>query len=75
MDDLAVPVETERSEIVELGLFGTGTYPIEILDAHQESAVRGSGEQPRQDCGAEITEMQVAGRAGREPARAVVGRM
>ncbi len=61
VDHPTVPVETDRREIRELALLRAGTHPVEILDADQEPAVRRPREQPRQDGGAQIAEMQVAG--------------
>ena len=76
MNDGAVPVQADRREVGELTRLGAGPDAVEVLDADQELAAGGAGEQPREQGGAQVADMQVAGRAGGEAARgcAVTGR-
>lgn len=69
VDHSAVPVETDGREIRELALLRAGTHPVEILDADQEPTVRRPREQPRQNGGAQIAQVQVAGGTRCEAAR------
>ena len=76
MHDVAVPVQADRGEVGELACLGAGPDAVEVLDADQEVAAGGAGEQPREQRGAQVADMQIAGRAGGEAARggAVTGR-
>ena len=67
-----IPREADRREVVELacGDVGVGAV-VEIVDPHQEAPAGGTGEQPCQHRGAQVADVQVGRRAGREPARAV----
>ena len=64
--DVAVPVDPERAQVVELLFLGTGPDAVEVLDAHQERATRRPREQPGQQRGAEIADVQVTRRRRRE---------
>ena len=65
-----VPGQADRREIVELAVGDVGVGAVvEIFDAHQEATARRAGEQPRQHGGAQVADVQIGRRAGREPAR------
>ena len=72
-----VPVEADRGEVAELTVGDVlGRAVVEVLDADQEAAAGGPGEQPRQQRGADVADVQVRRRARREPAAcsgAVIG--
>jgi len=63
-DHLAVPVEPEQRQIAELSalVVEVRLVSIEILHAHEEPSAPGARRQPRDRCGAEIAEVEVAGR-------------
>ncbi len=68
--DRAVPVDPERRDVGHLPalVLATGPLGIEILDPQAERRAGRAGEQPREQCGPEIPEMQRPGRGGGEAA-------
>ena len=67
---LAVPVDPDGGEVGEL-LLGDArpdAAGVEVLHAHEEAAARRAGEQPRQQRGPQVAEVERARRAGREAA-------
>lgn len=69
-DDVAVPIEAEFREVGQLPVPGALADAVEVFDAHEKPSAGGPGEQPRQHGRPQVAEVQVAGRAGREPTRA-----
>ncbi len=67
---LAVPVEPDRGQVLEL--LGRGVHPhppgVEVLHPHEEPRALRAREQPRQQRGAQVADVQRARRAGREAA-------
>lgn len=68
-DYLPVVVEAEGLQVFQLSGFDAGANPraVEVFHPNQEAATFGAGEEPRQKCSAEVTEVEVARRAGGEP--------
>jgi hypothetical protein len=67
-DDGAIPVEPERSKVVQLSTseITTRHCRVEIFHAHHKPPTRCPGRKPRSQRSAKVAEMQRAGRAGRE---------
>jgi hypothetical protein len=67
-DDLAVPVDPQRAQVVELLLGRAGDHAalVEVLHPHEEARPGGPREQPREQRGAQVADVQRAGRARRE---------
>ena len=65
--DRLVPVQAERGEVGELLLGDARAHApgVEVLDAHEEARALRAGEQPRQQRGAQVAEVQRAGGGGR----------
>jgi hypothetical protein len=63
---LAVPVDPDRAQVGELAglLLAPRALRVEVLDPEQEPAARGAREQPREQRGAEVPEVELAGGAG-----------
>src|SRR5664279_5012918 len=72
--DRAVPVQTDRRQIGQLGRVGARDHPVQVFHAHQEPSAAAPGEQPGQQGGAEVADVQVSRRAGSESAGAERGR-
>jgi hypothetical protein len=64
-DDLAVPVQTQRPQVGELALGGPGDHAalVEVLHPHDEARARRPREQPREQRGAQVPDVEGAGRA------------
>src|SRR3954452_18025031 len=65
-----VPVEPDRREVRELALLELRPHAadVQVLHPHQKTRPRGSGEEPREQRGPQVAEVQVARRAGCEAA-------
>ena len=68
--DRPVPVQSDGGQVGELAVGGTRPHPIQILHPDHESAFGGPGEKPGDKGCSVIADMQIAGRAGREPTAA-----
>ena len=66
---LAVVIDAESGEISQrrVQMFLTGGCRIQILDTEQESTPTAAGEQPGEQAGAQIAQMQPCTRTRREP--------
>ena len=69
VDDLAVPVEAEGPQVVQLaaGELPARRHPVQVLHPHHEPAAGRPGEQPRHERGPQVADVQVTRGAGREP--------
>ena len=72
VDDLAVPVQSERAQVrqLALGRFLGGALLIDVLHAHHKAPPRRAGKKPRQKRRAEVAKVQIAGGAWRVTAGA-----
>lgn len=66
--DGSVPFEPEGPQVGELGLLHARTHAraVEVFDAHEEARPGGTGEEPGQQGGAQVTDVQRPCRAGGE---------
>ena len=66
---VAIPVKPDRGQLVELHDLELAARrdAVEILHPHDEPSRRRPGRQPRHERGAEVAEVQLTGRARREP--------
>ena len=64
-DHVAVPVEADRAEVVQLPLGRAGLHPplVEVLHPHEEAGAGAAGRQPREQRRAEVADVQGARRA------------
>ena len=65
VDDLPIPVQAERGEVLQLALrrLPRGALRVNVLHAHKKAAPAAPGVEPSQQRRAEVTQMQIAGRA------------
>ena len=75
VDDLAVPVQSERAQVrqLALGRFLGGALLIDVLHAHHKAPPRRVGKKPRQKRRAEVAEVQIP-RGARRVAAGAGGR-
>jgi hypothetical protein len=73
-NDVTVPVETERGEVVDLGAFVrfARLVSVEVFHADQERRSRGAGGQPRDDRRAQVAQMELTEGANRPITRIIV---
>ena len=64
----SIPFEPEGPQVGELGLLHarTDARAVEVFDAHEEARPGGTGEEPGQQGGAQVTDVQRPCRAGGE---------
>ena len=64
-DHLAVPVEADRAQVVQLALGRAGLHAalVEVLHPHEEAGAGAAGRQPREQRRAEVADVQGARRA------------
>src|SRR5699024_318600 len=59
-DQLAVPVDPERGQVLDLALFRDLAHPVEVLDPQGEGAPAAASQHPRADRGAHGAQVQGA---------------
>ena len=74
--DRPVPVQAQRGEVGELLLGDAGPHApgVEVVDAHEKARALRAREQPRQQRGAQVAEVQRAGGGGRVAAGGLAAR-
>lgn len=61
-EDLAIPIDSQRAQLVDLALRGTGAHAIDVLDSQDKLPSGCARPQPREQRGAEVSQVQVAAR-------------
>ena len=65
-EGFAVPVDADRFQVLDLALGGPGAFPVDVLDAQDETPPGRARPRPRENRGAQVAQVEVARGGGRE---------
>ena len=65
-EGLVVPIHADGLEVLDLALCGAGALTVDVFDAQDETPPGRSSPGPREDCGAQVAQVEVARGGGRE---------